>query len=179
MFGPICRYNTVIHSKIHTENTILLVHEGKRHQTDSGPILANHAMYAGTLFMDSHIGLCIFIFIHATALSQSRKVWTDVDPAESISLQWRHNRRDSVSNHQPHDCLFNRLFADQRKHQSSASLAFVRGIHRRPLNSPHKWQVTRKISPFDDVIMIAIKSWLCASHYHILESHMQIYTLNK
>ena len=43
--------------------------------------------------------------------------------------------------------------ADQRKHQSSASLAFVRGIHRRPVNSPHKWPVTRKMSPFDDVIM--------------------------
>ena len=43
--------------------------------------------------------------------------------------------------------------ADQRKHQSSASLAFVRGIHRGPVNSPHKWPVTRKMSPFDDVIM--------------------------
>ena len=43
---------------------------------------------------------------------------------------------------------------DQRKHQSSASLAFVRGIHRRPVNSPHKWPVTRKMFPFDDVIMI-------------------------
>ena len=42
--------------------------------------------------------------------------------------------------------------ADQRKHQSSASLAFVRGIHRRPGNSPHKWPVTRKMSPFEDVI---------------------------
>ena len=43
---------------------------------------------------------------------------------------------------------------DQRKHQSSTSLAFVRGIHRRPLNSPHKWPVTRKMFPFDDVIML-------------------------
>ena len=34
---------------------------------------------------------------------------------------------------------------DQRKHQSSASLAFVRGIHRWPVNSPHKWPVTRKM----------------------------------
>ena len=41
--------------------------------------------------------------------------------------------------------------ADQRKHQSSASLAFVWGIHRGPVNSPHKWPFTRKI--FDDVIM--------------------------
>ena len=43
--------------------------------------------------------------------------------------------------------------ADQRKHQSSASLAFVRGIHRWPVNSPHKWPVTRKMFPFDYVIM--------------------------
>ena len=42
---------------------------------------------------------------------------------------------------------------DQRKHQSSASLAFVRGIHRWPVNSPHKWPVKREMFPFDDVIM--------------------------
>ena len=44
--------------------------------------------------------------------------------------------------------------ADQRNHQSSASRAFVRGIHRCPVNSPHKGPVTRKLFPFDDVIMI-------------------------
>ena len=43
--------------------------------------------------------------------------------------------------------------ANQRKHQSLTSLAFVREIHRGPLNSPHKWPVTRKMFPFDDVIM--------------------------
>ena len=43
--------------------------------------------------------------------------------------------------------------ADQRKHQSSASLAFVQGIHRGPVNSPHKWPVKREMFPFDDVIM--------------------------
>ena len=46
--------------------------------------------------------------------------------------------------------------ADQRKHQSSASLAFVRGVHREPVNSPHKWPVTRKMFPFDDVIMFGL-----------------------
>ena len=43
--------------------------------------------------------------------------------------------------------------ADQRKHQSSTSLDFVPGIHWRPANFPHKWSVTRKMFPFDDVIM--------------------------
>ena len=45
--------------------------------------------------------------------------------------------------------------ADKRKHQSSASLAFVRGIHRWPVNSLHKWPVTRKMFPIDDVIMFS------------------------
>ena len=45
---------------------------------------------------------------------------------------------------------------DQRKHQSSTSQAFVRGIHRSPVNSPHKRPVTRKMFPFDDVIMYTV-----------------------
>ena len=58
--------------------------------------------------------------------------------------------------------------ADQRKHQSSASLAFVRGIHGWPLKSPHKWPVTRKMSPFNDVIMTltqVITSLTAPIHY--------------
>ena len=52
----------------------------------------------------------------------------------------------------PASRLFTQAFiqgADQRKHQSSTSLAFVRW----PMNSPHKGPVTRKMFPFDDVIM--------------------------
>ena len=47
--------------------------------------------------------------------------------------------------------------ADQGKHQSSVSLAFVRGIHRRPVNSPHRWPVTRKIFPFHGAIMRTVQ----------------------
>ena len=46
-----------------------------------------------------------------------------------------------------------KLGADQRKHQNSASLAFVRGIHRGPVDSPHNWPFTREMFPFDYVIM--------------------------
>ena len=46
------------------------------------------------------------------------------------------------------------LGTDQIKHQSSVSLAFVRGFHRSPVNSPHKGSVTRKMFPLDDVIML-------------------------
>ena len=42
---------------------------------------------------------------------------------------------------------------DERKHQRSASLAFVRGIHRWPVGSPHKRPVTREMFPFGDVIV--------------------------
>ena len=63
------------------------------------------------------------------------------------ALRWRHNERDGVSNHQPHDCWLNRLF------RRPASLAFVPGTHRWSVNSPHKGPVTRKMFPFDDVIM--------------------------
>ena len=45
------------------------------------------------------------------------------------------------------------LGADQRKHQSSSSLAIERGIHRWPVNSPHKWPVKRKMFPFDEITM--------------------------
>ena len=48
--------------------------------------------------------------------------------------------------------------ADRRKHQSSALLAFVRGIHRWPVNSPHKWPVTQKMFSFDDVAMKSLTS---------------------
>ena len=71
---------------------------------------------------------------------------------------------------------------DQRKHQSSTSLAFVRGIHWWPMNSPHKGPVTRKKFTFDDVIVfycfhrqeIWMKFWMsnfqvifCAFFIHI------------
>ena len=69
-----------------------------------------------------------------------------------IKVQVLHyNERDGVSNHGHLDCLLNR--ADQRTHQSSASLAFVRGIYRWPMHSPHKGPVTRKMFSFHDVIM--------------------------
>ena len=67
----------------------------------------------------------------------------------TLQLQWRHNECDDLT------FVYSTIYsyADQRKHQSFASLAFVRGIHRWPVNSPHKGQVTRKVFPFDDLIM--------------------------
>ena len=52
---------------------------------------------------------------------------------------------------------------DQIKRQSPVSLAFVWGIHRLPVNSPHKGPVTRKRVPFDHVIM----KILCVFRYNL------------
>ena len=62
-----------------------------------------------------------------------------------ISLQWRQNDHDGVSNHQPHGCLLNRLF---RRRSTKTSKLRVTGLcagnSPGPVNSPHKGPVTRK-----------------------------------
>ena len=67
----------------------------------------------------------------------------------ATTLQWRQNEHNGVSIIYLIVCSG----ADKRKHEISGSLAFVRGIHRWPVNSPHKGPVTRKLFPFDYVIM--------------------------
>ena len=75
-----------------------------------------------------------------------RHLWT---------LQWRQRRQMSAMASQITSLTIvnSTVYSgqDQRKHRSS--LAFMRGIHRWPANSPHKGPVTRKMLPFDDVIM--------------------------
>ena len=105
----------------------------------------------------------------------STKIQVQGNAYECIALQWRHNGCDGVSNRQPYDCLLNCLFRHRsNKTSSSVSLAFVRGIHRWPVNSPHKWPVTRKIFPFDDnsSLRVASKMYLkrvtvCSVHTYI------------
>ena len=71
-----------------------------------------------------------------------------------ISLRWRHNECDSLSNHRVSIvCSTVGSGVDQRKFQSSALLAFVCGIRWWPVNFLHNMQVERKIFAFDNVIM--------------------------
>ena len=80
---------------------------------------------------------------------------------KSFPLSWRHHgAADTICSHY-NDAIMGAMASqitnlmivysaacsgeDQRKHQRSASLAFVQGIHRWPVNSPHKWPVTRKM----------------------------------
>ena len=90
-------------------------------------------------------------------------------PLSQSLLQWRHNERDGVSNHRRLDRLPTVCSGeDQRKHQSSASLAF-RGIHRWPVVSRHKRSVTRIKFPFDDAIMGPKR---CYEYAEIDDKHM-------
>ena len=90
--------------------------------------------------------------------------------AENVSIWWRHYgvHYDDVimtmlaSQITSLTVVYSIVYSGviQRKHQSSASLAFVREIHRGPVNFPHKWPVTRKMFPFDDVIMCSVLAML-------------------
>ena len=75
--------------------------------------------------------------------------------SHTLINSWRHNGLNGVSNHQHHNCLLSRLFG-RRSKKTSKLRVNVRGI--RPVNSPHKWPVTRKMFPFDDVIMYVINA---------------------
>ena len=71
-----------------------------------------------------------------------------------IPLQWHHNGHDGGPNHQPCDCLLNRLF---KRRSKKTSMLRVTGlcVGKSPGTGefPHKWPVTQKMFPFDDVIM--------------------------
>ena len=70
-----------------------------------------------------------------------------------LSLQHRHNKRDDVPNHQPHDCLLKRLF-QRRSKKTSKLRVTVLCVGNSPMTQ-HKGPVTRKMFPFDDVIIFA------------------------
>ena len=74
-----------------------------------------------------------------------------------FSLLWRHNDHDFVSNYQPHGCLLNRLFRRRSKKTSKLRVTgLCVGNSPGPVNSPHKGPVTRKMFPFDVVIMVGL-----------------------
>ena len=81
--------------------------------------------------------------------------------SEKLPLQWRHNRRDDVSNHHPHDCLLNRSF--RRKSRKTSKLRVI-GLcaGSSPLTGefPAQMASNAETFPFDDVIMIQLNVFL-------------------
>ena len=100
-------------------------------------------------------------------------------PIYHIALQWRHvisMACQITSNFTV--CSTVCSSAHQIKHQRSASLAFVMGIHRWPVDSPHTGPVTRKIFSFDDVFMVyQMASYLPSTfHCHIQNIYAVVFT---
>ena len=74
------------------------------------------------------------------------------------TLQWRHNGRDGVSNNQPYDCLLIRLFRHRSKQTSKLRVtALCEGNSPETGKFPAQRPVTRKMLPFDDVIMVRFR----------------------
>ena len=91
-------------------------------------------------------------------LMRREHTWTTLSIFIATPLHWRHNDHGGVTNHQPHDCLLSRLFRRRSKKTSKLCVTgLCAGNSPGPVNSPHKWPVMRKKSPFDDVIIQSSK----------------------
>ena len=88
----------------------------------------------------------IFMISAVTFRIMFRVIYSLWDCLIMASLQWRHNEREGISDHRRLDCLHNRLFRRRlKKHQSSTSVASVRGIHRWPdfaIHQAHTWKTS-------------------------------------
>ena len=83
----------------------------------------------------------------------------------TITLHWRHNEHDGVSNHQHHNCLLNRLFKSRSKKTSKLHVTgLCEGNSPETGEFPTQRPVTRKMFPFDDVIMSWTKDGLVCWH---------------
>ena len=107
----------------------------------------------------SSYNVLIYIVVHVTWSS-------DWDHYDDVIMTMLASQITSLT------VVYSIVYSDvnQRKHQSSASLAFVREIHRGPVNFPHKWPVTRKMFPFDDVIM-----WIVLLTYYCMNIVLPMY----
>ena len=130
--------------------------------------MAYSCRHSFQIFPSSPAGNCLLMLWRAAlslSIHQLHWLWRK-DYKDMVIQQWRHNEHDGVSNHQPHDCLFKRLFRHRSKTTSKLLITgLCEGIHRWPVKSPHKGPVTQKMFPFDDVIMqinhIALDSLWC------------------
>ena len=108
--------------------------------------------YSGT---HTHTYVYIYIYNSITDIIVSHTLTSDCNVRYVIFQQ------NLFSNHQSCDCLLNRLFKARIKENIKAPCHWPLcwGIHRWPVNSPHKWPVIWKMFSFDDVIIQETISW--------------------
>ena len=123
---------------------------------------------ANNIFPMGRVNILWILYPHAHMIDNTHLFRNKVKPADSGNIHYSDITMSTMASQitgvvivYSTDCWG----TDQRKHQSSASLDFVRGIHRWPVNSPHKGPVTWKIFPLDDIIMLIAKilCWLVMS----------------
>ena len=91
--------------------------------------------------------------------SQSSLYVSDLLCLGLFSLQWRHNGRDSASNHQPHDCLLKHLFRRRSKKTSKLRVtSHCAGNSPGTGEFPAQMASNAEMFPFDDVIMCLLYS---------------------
>ena len=159
------------HGEHHIHNQANIKRIGWRRRYGEWHIIVNYMMTSnGNIFRVTG-PLCValfrpwqasFRFVYVPFQENKTTMWSRADTSKltfhlssrDLSLHWRHNDRNGVTNHQPHGCLLNRLF---RRRSKKTSKLRVTGLcvwnSPGPVNSPHKEPVTRKMFPFDDVIM--------------------------
>ena len=113
-------------------------------------------LYHHIVSIDFYITIYIYIYIHTSYLNTYNYQYKEYFPWNidtfgdhyllKRSLQWRHNGRDGVSNHQPRHCLLNRLFRRRSKKTSKFRIAGL-CAGKSPVTGefPAKWPVLRKI----------------------------------
>ena len=128
-------------------------------------MFSTHCLHVGMFYIRSISRDSIHIISNENTFSQylawKNSKWygkTNITPYHFVlTIQWRHNESDCISNQQPHGCLFNGLFRRiSTKTWKFRGTGLCSGNLAGTVNSPHKWPVTRKVFPFDDVIMAAI-----------------------
>ena len=94
-------------------------------------------------------------------------------------LQWCHNGRDGISNHQRHNCLLNRLFGGRSKKTSKFRVTSL-CVGDSPVTGefPAHRASKRKMFPFDDVIMVSFPNYHLIITYHIISQTFQKFTQN-
>ena len=147
------------------ESRLAIAKWGKLCQSIFGTVLSldqaqcdiSHYMACGT--NKDMTSLSRIAMLEINTLNKKSACYIQVSYIVPMTLHGRHNEQ-WASQITSLTIVYSTVYSgpDQTKHQSSASLAFVRGIHRGPVNSPHKWPVTWKMFSFDDVIMNKVHS---------------------
>ena len=124
---------------------------------------SSHNFISLYLFLAVWLSIHLSLFLCPHTLSHHVSLHFLITPMHGnsqSSLLWRHNGRDSVSNHQPHDYLLNRLF---RRRSKKTSKLRVTGLFAR--NSPGTGEFPAQMARNAEDLSIWWRFWLSGCLY--------------